>query len=188
MSLLAFSNELICEILRHLDSPLTAIARFSRRLHLVTEPFIYSKIFLNHRDPYNLFIRTVLGNKGAIKHVRHFHTYAHPFGWDYDLSFLTDAYRVLVRGQLPDTVYGKGLFDQWFGSMFFPPNVNWLQIHIYWDAITAFLFTLFAAPLKSIGLMDYGWMVNKYPIINLALGNTDGIAPRKPYTRFDPTG
>ncbi|EKD13476.1 hypothetical protein MBM_08194 [Drepanopeziza brunnea f. sp. 'multigermtubi' MB_m1] len=214
MSLLAFSNELICEILRHLDSPLTAIARFSRRLHLVTEPFIYSKIFLNHRDPYNLFIRTVLGNKGAIKHVRHFHTYgkstpgtyfyllrgagislkleiprescypketcrtefssAHPFGWDYDLSFLTDAYRVLVRGQLPDTVYGKGLFDQWFGSMFFPPNVNWLQIHIYWDAITAFLFTLFAAPLKSIGLMDYGWMVNKYPIINLALGNTDG--------------
>ncbi|KAI9049447.1 hypothetical protein LZ554_006479 [Drepanopeziza brunnea f. sp. 'monogermtubi'] len=49
------------------------------------------------------------------------------------------------------------------------------QIHIYWDAVTAFLFTLFAPTLKSIGLTEYGWMVDKHPFINLALGITDGM-------------
>lgn len=92
---------------------------------------------------------------------------AHPYGFIYDLNFLTDADRAWVRSRLPDATYGKQICDEWFESMFFPAKVDWIDMPIYWDAITAFLLILFMPTLKSIRLSEYGWLVHGYRFLEM---------------------
>ena len=53
--------------------------------------------------------------------------------------------------------------------MFFPPNVDWLEVPKYWDSITAFLLTLFAGRLRTIRIDAYGWNAARYQYINIVL-------------------
>ncbi|KAL5319692.1 hypothetical protein ACEPPN_012748 [Leptodophora sp. 'Broadleaf-Isolate-01'] len=49
--------------------------------------------------------------------------------------------------------------------MFFTPNVNWVEVPMYWDAITAFLLTLFSPTLQTIWMDSYGWNLHHHPYI-----------------------
>ncbi len=184
MPLHALSNELITGILLHLDSH-TTISKCSRQFHDIAEPILYSKIILNHPKSYTLFIRTLVAKPYLVKHVRHFQTSGHPYGWDFDLTFLSKGQRDWIRAQLPDAIHGKGTCNNWFKGMFFPAKVDWLDVPTFWDAITAFLLSIFSPTLQSIDMVSYGWMVTIYPYIDMVLessnyGRRKSLAPVSP--------
>ncbi|KAG4439277.1 hypothetical protein IFR05_005262 [Cadophora sp. M221] len=176
MSLAVLSNEILAEIINCLDGSLTGITLCSRQLHSIAEPILYSNIHLNCPKSYTNFIRTIVAKPYLVGYVRHFRTevrvelillllfvVGHPYGWDYDLSFLSAKDRKWVRSQLPNSVHGKATCEKWFKKMFFKPNVNWVEVPMYWDAITAFLLTLFSPTLQTIQMDSYGPSSNHHP-------------------------
>ncbi|PVH78608.1 hypothetical protein DL98DRAFT_655997 [Cadophora sp. DSE1049] len=169
MSLLGLSNGLLLEIISYLKGSCTSISRCSRQLHEIAEPVLYSSVYLNHPKSYTMFIRTIVRNPSLAGYVRHFRTVGHPYGWDFDLSFLTLEDRAWIRKQLPDSIHGRSNCNKWFKKMFFSSDTNWLEVPIYWDAITTFLFTLFAAKLQTIRIDSFGWNVDRYRYIDMVL-------------------
>ncbi|KAK0099953.1 hypothetical protein ONS95_013225 [Cadophora gregata] len=172
MSFLDLSNEILLEIINYLQRTCTAILRCSRRLHGVAGPVLYSSVHLKYPKSYMRFIRTIVRNPDLTAYVRHFRTVGHPYGSDFDLSFLTLEDRSWVRNQLPDSIYGRSTCNKWFKQMFFSSIVSWLDVPIYWDAITAFLMTLFAARLATIRIDSCGWNADRYRYIEMVLKST----------------
>ncbi|KAH7321634.1 hypothetical protein BKA65DRAFT_85490 [Rhexocercosporidium sp. MPI-PUGE-AT-0058] len=165
MSLSLLSNELLSEIITYLDTALTSISLCSRQLHFITEPILYSNIHLNHPKSYTRFLRTIIAKPYLVGYVRHFRTKGHPYGWDYDLSFLTAEDQKWIRSQMSIAMHGKAACGKWFKMMFFKPNVNWTEVPMYWDAITAFLLTIFAPTIQTIRMDSYGSSFNHHPYI-----------------------
>ncbi|CAL3965827.1 unnamed protein product [Diplocarpon coronariae] len=177
MALAELSTELINEVLLHIES-VTTISRVSRRFHEITEQMIYSNISLNHPKSYKQFIQTLVARPELARHVRRFHTFGHPYGWDFDLSFLSPRHQLWIRSQLPEEIHGKKFCNKWFRKMFFQVNVNWLEVPLFWDAITAFLLTMFSPTLQSLEVNAYGSAVMRYQFIDAVLKAGSVVWPR----------
>jgi hypothetical protein len=166
MSLESLANELIGEIIRHIPHPQTNLSLCSKRLHVLTEPIIYTNVTLRHKASYPTFIRTIAERPDLVPYARHFQTSAHTAGWDFDLSFLQE--RTWIRRTL-SSICGERICNNWFREIFaFKPHDD-MSLATSWDAITAFLLCLFSPGLRSIHLEPYGFLVTKYPRIDMVM-------------------
>ncbi|KAH7393347.1 hypothetical protein BKA64DRAFT_709696 [Cadophora sp. MPI-SDFR-AT-0126] len=176
MSLLALSNELLLEIISDLEGSTTSISRCTRQLHEIAEPVLYASVNLNHPKSYTRFIQTIVRNPCLAGYVKHFRTVGHPYGWDFDLSFLTVEDRVWIRSQFPNSIHDKPTCDAWFKKMFLSSDTNWFDVPKFWDTITAFFLTLFAPRLQTVRIDSYGWNVDRYQYIDMVLNSASKLS------------
>jgi hypothetical protein len=166
LSFEGLANEIIQEIIRYVPHPQTSLSLCSKRLHDLTQPFLYANVSLLHKTSYPSFIRTVSHRPDLTRHVRHFQTFAYTSDWDFDFKFLKDKH--WVRRSLP-SIFGDEACNHWFETIFaFTPD-NRILMAAVWDAATAFILCLFSAGLQSIYMEPYGSLFAKYSYIDMVL-------------------
>jgi hypothetical protein len=166
MSLKSLANELIGEIIRHIPHPQTSLSLCSKCLHVFAEPIICTNVIFRHKASYPTFICTLAERPDFVPYARHFQTFAHTARLDFDLSFLQE--RTWIRRTL-SSICGERIYNNWFREIFAFKPYDDMSLATSSDAITTFLLCLFSPGLRSIHLEPYGFLVKKYPRIDMVM-------------------
>lgn len=154
MSFNALSNELLVEIIRHIDltKDLANMSNTCKILSRVAEPFLYSTFTQTRRHSVAAFLRTVNTKPYLARLVKHFSARPSRIATpsleaQLDLSILEGKSTVIwLRTFLSDALYGPQFCDCWLLQIFSLKN---------WNATIALLLVVFSESLESISFSDY---------------------------------